>query len=386
MSRAVTALAAFMAATTVFTTCNRSDSSAGAVHKNGALGALESVVRADHASAPDPCAYLAAGEAESFIGKLKMPPYRATDDGIGSAGGDHCMYMGAESRQLLVRASMNSGAGKIVQGIPNILGSAPAKGGMSGMDSTAHRVMVDTKGPWDEASWIPGGSLFVTRGDMEGQVDVSGSSGQQKEAVAVATLMVPRFGHPLDYDGAKAVAMAPKPRSHPVSACDFLAMSDVEAAIGPLSGAPDAGPDGTTCKYRVASDQGLRTYSVVYVWQGGRKDYNMAVHGMSTLGSLMGGKIPMGGLDSIPGDSTTRKMLGGLLKMVGGGSGKTATGAVMQVGLKTDTTLKGPWDNASLQHGTQLLAVKNDVMVGLDLQSADYDKAKALLTAICTKL
>jgi hypothetical protein len=153
-----------------------------------------------------------------------------------------------------------------------------------------------------------------------------------------------------------------------------------------LSGAPEADPDGTTCRYRVTSDKGLRTYSVEYVWQGGRKNYNMLVHGMSTLGSVMGGSIPMGGLDSLPGDSNTRKMIGGLMKMVGGGNAKTATGAVMQVGLKTDTTLKGPWDNASLQHGTQLLAVKNDVMVGMDLQSADYDKAKALLTAICEKL
>src|SRR5665647_1408198 len=224
--------------------------------------------------------------------------------------------------------------------------------------------MADTKGPWDQATWIPGGSLFVTKGDMEGQVDVSGSSGQQKEAVAIATLMVPRFGHPLDYDGAKAVAMAPKPTPHPESACDVLPTTSVEAAIGALSGAPEADADGTTCRYHVASAKGMRTYSVEYVWQGGRKNYNMLVHGMSTLGSVMGGNIPMGGMDSIPGDSTTRNMIGGLMKMVGGGGSKAATGAVTQVGLKTDTALKGPWDNASLQHGTQLLAVKNDVMVG----------------------
>ncbi len=385
-ARPMLAFAALAAFATVLASCNKADNSSGLLNKNGVLGALDSAVRADRASAPDPCAYLAAGEAESFIGKLKMPPYRATDDGIGDVNGDHCMYMSADGRQLLVHVGPNSGAGKTIQSIPNMLGGALAKAGMGGMDSTAHRVMADTKGPWDEATWIPGGSLFVTKGDMEAGVDVSASSGQQKEAVAVATLMVPRFGHPLDYDGAKAVAMAPKPKSHPASACDVLPTSSVEAAIGALSSVPEADPDGTRCKYHVASDKGLRTYTVEYVWQGGRKNYNMLVHGMSTLGSVMGGNIPMGGLDSIPGDSNTRKMLGGLMKMVGGGSSKTATGAVMQVGLKTDTTLKGPWDNASLQHGTQLLAVKNDVMVGMDLQSADYDKAKALLTAICEKL
>jgi hypothetical protein len=379
-----TIIATLVAVTLGLTACNKESS--GRFSKNGALAVLDSAARADRRSAPDPCRYLAGGEAESFVGRLKMPPYRATDDGLGDVNGDHCMYTGSNGRQLLVAVGANTGVGKIIQGIPNVLGRVLAKGGARGMDSTAHRIMAATKGPWDEATWIPGGSLFVTKGDVEGQVDVSGSSGQQKEAVAVATLMVPRFGHPLDYDGAKAVAMAPKPKKHPASACDILPTAQVEAAIGPLSGSPEADPDGTVCKYHVASEKGVRTYSVEYVWQGGRKNYNMLVHGMSTLGSVMGGTIPTGGMDSIPGDSTTRTMIGAMMKMVSGGDSKTATGAVTQVGLKTDTTLEGPWDNASLQHGTQLLAVKNDVMVGMDLRSADYDKAKALLTAICGRL
>jgi hypothetical protein len=385
-TRPIAVVAALVALATALTACSKERDSSGLFSKHGALRVLDSAVRADRASGPDPCAYLAGDEAESFVGKLKMPPYRATDDGMGDVNGDHCMYMSADGRQLLVRVGPNSGAGKIIQGIPNMLGGALAKAGMGGMDSTAHRVMAETKGPWDQATWIPGGSLFVTKGEMAAGVDVSGASGQQKEAVAVATLMVPRFGHPLDYDGAKAVAMAPKPKSHPSNACDVLPTSSVEAAIGPLSGAPEADPDGTTCKYQVASDKGLRTYSVTYVWQGGRKNYNMLVHGMSTLGSVMGGNIPTGGMDSIPGDSNTRNMIGAVMKMVGGGDSKAATGAVTQVGLKTDPTLEGPWDNASLQHGTQLLAVKNDVMVGMDLQSADYDKAKALLATICGRL
>lgn len=41
---------------------------------------------------------------------------------------------------------------------------------------------------------------------------------------------------------------------------------------------------------------------------------------------------------------------------------------------------------ATLLHGTPLLAVTADVMVGMDLQSADYDKAKALMAAICSRL
>jgi len=84
-------------------------------------------------------------------------------------------------------------------------------------------------------------------------------------------------------------------------------------------------------------------------------------------------------------DPNMSKMIGGLMKMAGGG-GPGAPGAAAQVGFKTDTMLKGPWDNATLLHGTQLLAVKSDVMVGMDLQTADYEKAKALMAAICSRL
>jgi hypothetical protein len=56
------------------------------------------------------------------------------------------------------------------------------------------------------------------------------------------------------------------------------------------------------------------------------------------------------------------------------------------VGFATDTTLKGPWDRAALLHGTQLVAVRNDAFVGMSLVSADLDKAKALLGAICERL
>lgn len=385
-ARPKAALILLCAATTVLAACNKGDKSAASSSSHDPMGMLDSAVAAHQDKSLEPCAYLTASEAEPFVGKLKTPPYRATDDGVANVAGDHCMYVGANGQQFNVDPHPATGAGKIIQDVPNIVGGALGKAGAGGMDSTAHRVMASTTGPWDEATWIPGGSLFVTKGAMEAGIDVSGASGQQKDAVSIATIVVSRFGHPLDYDGAKAVALAPKPKEHPASACDVVPKADVESAIGALTGAPEADPDGTKCTYHVSSDKGPRTYSIEYVWQGGRKNYNMLVHGMSTLGSVMGGNIPMGGLDSIPGDSTTRNMIGGLMKMVGGGDPKAATGAVTQVGLKTDTTLKGPWDNATLQHGTQLFAVKNDVMVGMDLQSADYDKAKALLTAICSRL
>jgi hypothetical protein len=112
----------------------------------------------------------------------------------------------------------------------------------------------------------------------------------------------------------------------------------------------------------------------------------MLKNGPTTMGSAMGGNIPMGGLDSLPQDPKTAALIGGLMKLAGGGDAGAAPGAATQIGFKTDSTLQGPWDNATLLHGTQLLAVKADVMVGMDLKSADYEKAKALMAAICSRL
>jgi hypothetical protein len=125
---------------------------------------------------------------------------------------------------------------------------------------------------------------------------------------------------------------------------------------------------------------------VEYVWQGGLKNYNMLKNGPATMGTAMGGSIPMGGLNSMPTDPQSAALIGGLMKIVGGADAGVAPGAATQIGFKTDSTLQGPWDNATLLHGTQLLAVKADVMVGMDLKSADYEKAKALMAAICSTL
>jgi hypothetical protein len=115
----------------------------------------------------------------------------------------------------------------------------------------------------------------------------------------------------------------------------------------------------------------------------------MLKHSMATVGGVMG--TPSSSpLDTMKLPPQMQATIGGMMKMIGGGSGaggaKAAPGAVATVGFRTDTTLAGPWDNAALLHGTQLIAVRHDVFVGMSLQSADYEKAKALLAAICSRL
>jgi hypothetical protein len=344
------------------------------------------------ASAHDPCTLLSAGEAEPYVGTLVSPPYRSSD-GAADARGDECMYRGNDGRQLTVRPDWSGGgtaADATVQGAVNALGTALGRSGGAGMDTMAHRVMkAETTGPWDQATWIPGGSLLASKGELSAQVDVSGASGKESDAVALATIIMPRFAHPLHYDGAKAVALAPKPRSHPANACDLLSRADVEAAIGPLDGTPTSESPETSCAWRVATQQGERTYTVEFLWQGGAKNYQMLKHSMATVGGVMGlpSTSPM---DTMKPPPQMQAAIGGLMKMMGSGSAEggqsAAPGAAATIGFQTDTTLRGPWDNAALLHGTQLIAVRRDVFVGMDLQSADYEKAKALLAAICSRL
>jgi hypothetical protein len=336
---------------------------------------------------PDSCTLLSATEAEAYVGKLLTPPFRANDDGAADTTGNACAYRGAGAHQLvIVRTGPGSAAaGKMANDVPNIVGGALEKAGAGNLAAAGHRVMADVaNGPWDKATWIPGGTLFVTKGDDGANIDVSGAGGKQDDATSIARFIVPRLGHPLAYDGAKAAAALPAPKAHPASACDVVPSAAVAGAIGPLAGAPTSDSDGSKCTYHVASAQGPRSYPIEFVWQGGTKNFNMLKNGMSTLGSVMGGSIPTAGMDSMKMDPTMSKMMGGLMNMVGGG-GK-APGAATEVGFKTDTTLQGPWDSAMLMHGTQLFAVKNDIMVGMDLQSADYEKAKALLAVICSSL
>ena len=344
------------------------------------------------AAGHDPCTLLSADEAAPYVGPLGTPPYRASD-GAADVRGDQCMYRGRDGRQLTVAPDWSGGgtaANAAVQGAANLVGGAlAAKAAGPGGDTMAHRVVkTEITGPWDKATWIPGGSLFASKGERSAQIDMSAASGREDDAVAIGKIVMPRFDHPLDYDGGKAVALAPKPVAHPASACDFIPRAAVEAAIGPLAGAPTSDAPETMCSYRVTTAEGERTYVVEFVWQGGQKSYAMQKHAMATVSGVIGAPSSSP-LDTMKMPPQMQAMVGGMMKMMGGNGGGAngkAPGAAATIGFRTDTMLTGPWDNASLLHGTQLMAVRHDVLVGMSLESADYEKAKALLAAICSRL
>jgi hypothetical protein len=332
------------------------------------------------ASAHDPCTFLSATEAAPYVGPLATPPYRASD-GAADVHGDQCMYRGQDGRQVTVVPDWSGGgaiAGSVVQGAPNALG---------GVNPMAHQVVkAEAAGPWDKATWIPGGSLFASKGAQSAQVDVTAASGKEDDAITLAKLIMPRFDHPLSYDGAQAVALVPKPRPHPAKACDFIPQAEVEAAIGPLADAPSSDSPETSCTWKVTTAEGERDYTVEFVWQGGQRNYTMLKHQMATVAGAMGTPASSP-LDTMKLPPQMQGMVGGMMKMVGGSTAEgKAPGAAATIRFQTDTMLTGPWDNASLLHGTQLIAVRHDVFVGMSLESADYEKAKALLAAICSRL
>lgn len=333
------------------------------------------------ATAHDPCTLLAASEAEPYVGPLATPPYRASD-GAADARGDECLYRGTDGREVAVRPTWHGGhvAGQVLQGVPRALGGILSKAD-PGFDTLIHRVMQQGPvGPWDQTTWIPGGSLFATKGDAQVSIDMSGASGRQEDALALARIMMPRFVRPLAYDGAKAVALAPRPKAHPAAACDLAPRADVEAAIGPLAAAPSSDSPPTSCTYRVTGAGGDRTYPVEFTWQNGQKSYRMLTHGMAAVSGLLGTPASTP-LDTLHPSADMGAAIGGLMKMVTGSAGASVT-----EGVRTDTALAGPWDHAALLHGTLLMAVKGDVLVGINLAAADYDKAKTLLGVICARL
>jgi hypothetical protein len=250
-------------------------------------------------------------------------------------------------------------------------------------------------GPWDNSNWFPTGTLIVFKGDASFDIDMSAANGGKDGAIDLATKAIGRLDQPLDYDGTRAVAFAPKPVPR-VPACDLIPHARAEAILGALTTPPKADSANTTCTYTVASADGDVSYPVAITWDNGYKELNTLKRSMSSIAGALGASsktinVGRGGMQpqvhtSMPDmpalNPAQQKMLSAFSKAVGvpGMSG------VMKRGMKTDSTLVGPWDGAALVNGMWLVASRHDVAVTINLGDADYDKAKALLAAACEQL
>ena len=184
---------------------------------------------------------------------------------------------------------------------------------------------------------------------------------------------------PLEYDGAHAAALAPKPRTPLANACDLTPRARVEQAIGVLAAEPQRDSLGASCTYRVAGANGVQEYPLDITWVNGSRQLAMMKGSVRAAGPALG--MPAGGAPpSLPPEA--QQMLGQISKLTGG----AVAAPSLTHGLATDSTLAGPWDAAALVGGRILAATRHNVMVELLLTSGDYDKAKALLAAACEQL
>ena len=247
------------------------------------------------ATGEDGCRYLTASDVEPYTGPLVSPPYRATDDAVANRSGDHCLYRGKDGREILFNHSAHGGqiAGTVTRRVPAVMdrllhdGAGGVQGG-SEQHGPADAVMGSAgPGPWDNSNWIPTGTLFAFKGDDFLEVDVSAASGGKPGAIDLATKAIGRLTQPLDYDGSKAVTLAPKPDAR-VPACQLIPRDRAEGILGSLAGDPQTDSEGTTCTYKVASADGDVSYPVAITWTNGYKQLNTLKRGMSMVSGLMG--------------------------------------------------------------------------------------------------
>jgi hypothetical protein len=356
-----------------------------------------------NADANDPCRYVTPEEALPYVGPLVAPPYRVnSDNSLPNPTGDGCLYRGRDGREITIQYSPHGArtAGTVSRRVPavvdRLLHNASGQAGSDDQGAGLASAVMGSAGPgpWDNSNWFPQGNLIAYKGDAAIIVDIVGADGGKDGAVDLGTKAVNRLAQPLDYNGAKAVALAPKP-ARPVPPCDLVPRDQAERILGHLTASPQPDSDGTACTYQVASADGGVSYKMGIGWTQGYKSLNMMKHNMATVGPLLTGaaKTFDVGRQGITGnapstmpdiklDSGQQKILGAFSKALG----MPGMGAAVSRGLKTDTTMVGPWDAAALINGSWLIASKDDVSLTIILGTADYDKAKALLAAACERL
>jgi hypothetical protein len=332
----------------------------------------------------DPCIYLASTEAEAYVGPLATPPFRFDDsEGAPSVEGQQCIYRGRDGREITVDVMLGGAkmAVAATAGVPRVMGRMMKASGHQDQEGvTAAITQKGDQGPWDNAQWMAvTGTLEAVKGDSGVIINVSTSNAGELGAYALVREAILRMEKPLEYDGAHAAALAPKPRAPLANPCDLTPRARVEQAIGALAGEPQRDSLGASCTYRVAGANGVQEYPLDITWVNGSRKLAMMKGSVGAAAPALG--LPARGAPlSLPPEA--QQMLGQISKMTGG----AVAAPSLTHGLATDSTLAGPWDAAALVGGKILAATRHNVMVELLLTSGDYDKAKALLAAACEQL
>lgn len=333
----------------------------------------------------DPCIYIASTEAEAYVGPLATPPFRYDESaGIPDPNGQKCMYRGLDGREITVDLMLGGAkmAVAATAGVPRVVGRmAKATGHQEQQAVTDAITQKGDAGPWDNAQWMGvTGTLEAVKGDSGVIINVAASSAGEQGAYVLARDALPRLAKPLEYDGAHAAALAPKPRAPLANACDLIPRARVEQAIGKLTSEPQRDSLGESCTYHVAGANGVQEYPLEITWVNGSQEFAMAKGAVGAAPAAMG--LPAGGaMPTLPPEA--QQMLGNISKMSGGAL--SAPSSLVHP-RPTDTTFVGPWDRAGMVGGSTMIATRHNVMIEILLTSGEYDKAKALLAAACEQL
>jgi hypothetical protein len=140
-------------------------------------------------SGPDPCVLVTAGEAETVLGKLVVPPYRS-DEGtpLAISNGNSCTYLTAGHHALVLKPTWEYGGTAY---------EATRMGGIIEKIAPAlHNDAADTldTGPWEEAGANPAtGELYFLKGDRFLEVGYLTSTTDMNGAVQLARVALGRL-------------------------------------------------------------------------------------------------------------------------------------------------------------------------------------------------
>jgi hypothetical protein len=351
-------------------------------------GPVPAVASSDGAN--DPCTLVTQAEAERWLGPLAHAPYRSAGRGDPDADGRYCKYLGTDGRYIIIEPDwQNAGAG---------FAAVKMGSSLTGQVFTEDNGKTDTlEGAWDDARWLGAAStFFAIKGDQLVSVNVASSRGGIAAAADLSSKALPRFAHPLDYDGAKAVAGAPAIRETG-DACALLTPTEIEAIAGPLTGPPVPSGRGasTDCKYNIKGKNGPVVLEVDVGWYGGFEHFTGA---KLTTGTVMGQTAGMqqshaktGAATKAEGvakpqgataDPEMQKVMGALQKMATGqGIHMNAQGGMMH-----DTAIAGPWAEGAMLGGVSFVAVKQDVGITMGFTDLTLDQVSALMAKAMARI
>jgi len=324
----------------------------------------------EHSDKQDPCSLLDPKEVEAVLGApLAVPPFRSFEGALDPLPtGKDCVYETDQFRHISLHVEFSGGVQTWSMSLGTVKGLMKGGAGNAEIANTVKKTFkvdegTEMSGEWDEASLMPlTCCTFATlRGDQFISIDFTASRTTLRQAAGLADAAYKRIDHPLNIDGASAVAAAKgldKTRPQPVDACSILNRTEVEAIVGPLTAAPRA-TSKTECAYMLQPEFDTPVEADLQIsWRGGystlRSDRYVAGIGGSAVNPIASG-----------------------------------TSAAPPAGQEMKAQVPDP-DETVGPAGMGVAAVKRDVLVKIagSMSNSPEDKAKqkALIEAVMQKI